>query len=154
MDNFPIIGRLKDIFNSMEAAFSNLSHKTEELENFLVNYNIESSNPNDLIEIIIHRENIVAEITQYNKELINLQKELELLEIKDPKFELDHLKNSILARIQKIMATDLQNRERIIKLQETLKDQLFAIKNGKKFTQAYEIVPHRKAIFVDTAINL
>jgi DNA repair ATPase RecN len=139
---------MKQVLKRLDETIFVLKQKTQKINDFLVDYDVENSNPDDLINMISIRKDLIDQIQAHHDQFIELEKSLTNI---SSDRELIELKNSIVEKLTDIIEKYRIDLARISDYQQIVSKKLSEVKKGRKMTHAYNVFPHRKAIFVDVA---
>ena len=142
---------IKNILLNINQILDDLLIRTNEISKLLYHYDIETSAVDEILELILSRNEIIDELNVKQQQMLEIIKQLNKDNIKNINDELFELKNQIINKLTDIADKDKENQIKIAKYKKLLSDQLSNILNGKKLAKVYNLIPYRKALFVDVA---
>ena len=125
----------------IEELSAHLQDKTDDLRDLLSDYELESSSPDDVLALIASRKSLLNDIFEHIKSLNHL---LEQHKVSTPDFlmaEIETFRTRISESLQKTMACDQANKERIAHFSQSASQEFAKVKKGKKAVTTYDLIP-------------
>jgi len=153
MERLPLVSQVKQILHQIGEIAWRMHDKTDEMSKLLSEYDVETSAPDELSEIIAIRKTLLDEMVAHQQQLMTL-----LLENADSAAtlnlsELQELRENIICSLDGIIAQDKVNNEQIVLHRESAVKQFSEIRKGKKIVMAYDQHPKNASTFVNIAVS-
>jgi predicted XRE-type DNA-binding protein len=138
---------LYQILKHIDELSDELVRHTDEISDLLAHYNLDAPVVDDLLKCLTERNQVIESLNTNHLRMHDFIAQIsDTTTVTD---EITTLRNNISLKLDQIIETDQINQEKISQYRDIVATNISNLLKGKRITQAYNMVPHRKAVFVD-----
>ncbi|MBN2010474.1 hypothetical protein JW960_14095 [candidate division KSB1 bacterium] len=141
------IQNLWRILAHIDGISDELVRRTDAISNLLMKYDMDEPMVDELLETINDRNQFVESLNKKHHEMDEIVQSIPETASMTP--EITMLQSKISAKLNAVIEADTRNQHLISRHRDLVALQINSLLTGKKVTRAYNVVPHRKALFVD-----